>query len=424
MSDTTLLVVGSTVITSWGRDQIRRLSEQARRRGIRLIGADTPGNLEHALEEEFACVDDVVALDVHDPDACLDWAKTAAPAGLRGVMTIRELAVYPTAVIAEQLGLAGNSPDAVLRIRNKDLCRAKLRAAGFRQPLTALCRDVDDARVFMKEHGPGPWIVKPRDGLASIGVSLVRGEADLERAVARLSSSPPGALGSLSTKAPFLTETFVEGEEFSAEGVMVNGVARVLALTQKETTEGFIETGHRVPATLTPDQADAAGETVSAALREAGITRGIFHVEFWVDEAGIVVGELHDRPGGDYVHTLVEYSRPGLELYGTLVDDLLGRDPAPAPALSRSASAAFLICPPGRLRAVSGWDDLVSNPGVLTADLRIAPGDMVSPVTDSWGRHGVFVVGGDTPEEVDSLTGRLRAGVTFVVDQVSAGAQN
>jgi hypothetical protein len=417
MNDTTLLVVGNTVITSWGRDQIRRLSEQARRRGIRLIGADTPGNLEHALKEELACVDDVVPLDVHDPEACLDWAKSAAPAGLNAVLTIRELAVYPTAIIAEQLGLAGNAPDAVLRIRNKDLCRARLRAAGFRQPLTALCQDVDDARLFMKEHEPGPWIVKPRDGLASIGVSLVRGESDLEPAVARLSTSPPGALGALSTRAPFLIETFVAGDEFSAEGVMVNGVARVLALTQKETAEGFIETGHRVPATLRRAQADAARQTVAAALREAGITRGIFHVEFWVDEAGIVVGELHDRPGGDYIHTLVEYSCPGLELYGTLMDDLLGRDPGAAPAMSRSAAAAFLICPAGRLRAVSGWDDLVSNPGVLTADLRIAPGETVSPVTDSWGRHGVFVVGGETADEVDSLTGRLRAGVTFVVDQ-------
>jgi hypothetical protein len=213
MTDTTLLVVGNTVITSWGRDQIRRLSQQARRRGIRLIGADTPGNLEHAFKEELACVDEIVPLDVNDPQACLDWAKSAAPGGLSAVLTIRELAVYPTAIIAEHLGLAGNAPDAVLRIRNKDLCRARLRDAGFRQPVTALCRNADDARLFIKEHQPGPWIVKPRDGLASIGVSLVRGESDIEPALARLSASPPGAFGSPSSDAPFLTETFVAGED-------------------------------------------------------------------------------------------------------------------------------------------------------------------------------------------------------------------
>jgi predicted ATP-grasp superfamily ATP-dependent carboligase len=415
MTDTTLLIAGSTVITTWGRDQIRQLSRQARRRGVKLIGADSPQNLEHASLEELGQVDEILPLDVNDPQAALDWAKTSAPRGLSAVLTIRELAVYSTALIAEQLGLAGNSPEAVLRIRNKDLCRARLRDAGFTQPATALGRTAEDARLFMKQHGPGPWIIKPRDGLASLGVSLIEAESDVQPALTRLSMTPPGAFGSLSSSAPFLIETFVSGEEYSAEGVMVRGTARVLALTQKETGTGFIETGHRVPASLSSAHQQAAEEAVSSALREAGITRGIFHVEFWVNDDGIVIGELHDRPGGDYIHMLVEYSRPGLELYGTLVDDLLGHDPQSAPAMTRSAAAAFLICPPGELKAVSGWDELAGHPAVLTSDLSIAEGDNVPPVTDSWGRHGLFVIGGDSPDEVDALTTRLRAGVTFAV---------
>lgn len=414
MTETTLLIAGSTVITTWGRDQVRRLSEQARRRGVRLIGADSPQNLANASAGELAMVDEILPLDVNDPQACLDWAKSAAPAGLRAVLTIRELAVYSTALMAEELGLAGNAPEAVLRIRNKDLCRTRLREAGFSQPATALGLTADDARLFMKDHGPGPWIIKPRDGLASLGVSLIRGEDNIDPALARLAMAPPGAFGSLSSDSPFLIETFVEGAEYSAEGVMVGGTAQVLALTQKKDVD-FIETGHRVPASLSPADEEAATRAVTEALREAGITRGIFHVEFWVNDDGVVIGELHDRPGGDYIHLLVEYARPGLELYGMLVDDLLGRAPRQAPALSRAAAAEFLICPPGRLEAVSGWDELRSDPAVMTCDLSIAPGDTVAPVNDSWGRHGLFVVGGDSPEEVDSLTSRLRDSVAFTV---------
>jgi biotin carboxylase len=173
-----------------------------------------------------------------------------------------------------------------------------------------LSRSADDARLFMKAHEPGPWIIKPKDGLASLGVSLIRSENDVEQALAWLTMTPPGALGSISGDAPFLIETFVEGQESSAEGVMVNGTARVLAITQKETAAGFIETGHRVPATLNPAEERAATRAVTDALREAGITRGIFHVEFWAGSNGIVIGELHDRPGGDYIHLLVEYARP------------------------------------------------------------------------------------------------------------------
>src|SRR6266568_2945272 len=140
MADATVLVLGCTVITTWGRDQIRRLTEQAARRGIAVVGADTPANLRGALPEELALFDELVPLEVHDPDACRAWA--AGRSGIDAVVTIRELAVFAAAVTARELGLPGNDPAAVERIRNKDLARECLRQAGFAQPVTALCTDL------------------------------------------------------------------------------------------------------------------------------------------------------------------------------------------------------------------------------------------------------------------------------------------
>lgn len=410
MSDPRVLVVGNTVVTVWGRDQIRCLSEQARRRGITLIGADTPGNLSNASPEELARVDEVVALDVHDAQACRKWA--AGRRDIDAVLTIRELSVYATAMMAEELGVPGNDPEAVSRIRNKDLCRDRLRKAGFAQPVTALCETAADAEQFMACTQPGPWVVKPRDGLASIGVSRVESARDLPEALQRFGTPPP-ALGSLPSSPEFLIETFVEGEEYSAEGVMVGGVPHVLALTRKTLTEDFVEIRHVVPSGLDEASAACAQGAVAGALIAAGITRGIFHVEFWVTADGIVLGELHDRPGGDFIHTLVENHRPGVEFYGTLIDDLLGRPPEPVPAASRAAGAAFVLSPPGRLGAVRGWQELTQHPAVIAADLQLKAGDEVRPVTDSFGRHGVFVVAGDTIDEVDRLLTYLSASVVF-----------
>jgi phosphoribosylaminoimidazole carboxylase (NCAIR synthetase) len=412
MSESKLLIVGSTVITSWGRDQIRRLSEQARRRGVRLVGADTSDNLAGARAEELDRVDEIVALDVHDVTACRDWARSRPD--IDAVVTIRELAVYPAAVMARVLGAAGNDPAAVHRIRNKDLCRERLRAAGFPQPRTAICGGAQAARRFMRETAPGPWIVKPRDGLASIGVSRVEGDADLPAALANF-GSPPSAMGPLPQISDFLIETFVSGEEFSAEGFLRDGIPQVMALTRKDIAAGFIETGHRVPAGLDDATAAAASDAVAAALTEAGISRGIFHVEFWVTNDGIVLGELHDRPGGDFIHALVEQTRPGLEFYGAVVDDLLDLAPQPVPEPKGAAGAAFLLSPPGRLTAVRGWDELARHPAVLAADLQVTSGDTITPVTDSFGRHGVVVVGADTAEEVDRLLADLTKSVVFEV---------
>ncbi|WP_171163455.1 ATP-grasp domain-containing protein [Streptomyces sp. I05A-00742] len=410
MTEAMLLVLGSTALTPWGRDQIRRLCHQARRRGLALIGADTPENLRKATRDELARVDTVLPLDVHDADACRAWAATG-PA-VAAVVTIRELSVLPAAVIARELGIAGNDPEAVHRVRNKDLCRDRLREAGFPQPRTALCADAADAERFLRATGPGPWIVKPRDGLAGIGVSRVDGPDGLPAALAAF-GAPPAAMGALPASAGFLVETFVEGAEFSAEGVLVGGVPRVLALTRKGTGEGFVETSQRVPSGLDKATAEEAADAVARALTAVGVTRGVFHVEFWVTADGIVLGELHDRGGGDYIHALVEHTRPGLELYGTLIDDLLGRTPAPVPEAVGAARAEFPLAPPGRLRAVHGWDALSRHPSVLAAHLRVAPGDVIGPARDSYTRPAVFVAGAEDADAVDALVAELTAGVTF-----------
>ena len=414
MADATLLILGSTVITTWGRDQIRRLSEQARRRGVALIGADTAANLAGAFEEELARVDEVLELDVNDPQACRTWAAETRP-GIDAVLTIRELAVYSTALVARELGLAGNAPEVVERIRNKDLARQRLRDHGFVQPDVALCDDPAEAERFMREHPPGPWIVKPRDGLASIGVSLVTDPGELAEAVAKFGAPPP-AMGNLPASRSFLIETYVSGPEYSADGVMIGGVPRVLTLVRKEITDGFIEIGHHTPAGLDEATEAAARDAVAHAVTAVGITRGIFHVEFWVSEAGIVLGELHDRPGGDYIHALVEHTHPGFELYGALIDDLLGRPAQPIPPARGAAAVRFLLAPPGRLRAVSGWDELTRHPATLATDLWVSPGDTIAPVTDAFGRHGALVIKAPDAEQADELIAELSSRVRFEVE--------
>ncbi|MBW5420222.1 ATP-grasp domain-containing protein [Streptomyces sp. BG9H] len=419
MPEATLLVMGSTASTPWGRDQIRRLSTQARQRGLRLLGADTQDNLAAAGSEQPP-MDETVSLDVHDVRACRAWAADNR-GRIVAAATIRELSVLPTAWVARDLGLVGNDPEAVLRIRRKDECRQRLRQAGFPQPLTAECHDVREAERFLRETGTGPWVVKPRDGLAGIGVTVVNGSDDLAGAVAKFDTLP-AAMKPLGRPHSFLVETYVEGDEYSAEGVVTGGRPQVLALTRKGKGEGFVETSHRMPAGLDPATDAAAREAVERALTTVGITHGVFHVEFWVTASGIVLGELHDRGGGDFIHALVEHVRPGLTLYGMLLDDLLGRPPQPVPPATRAACAQFVLAPPGRLRSVHGWDEVAAHPSVIASHLQLAVGDTVPEAADSYTRPAVFVVGTDSPKDLDDLVSSLSARVVFeTVKQEGSG---
>ncbi|MFI9383083.1 ATP-grasp domain-containing protein [Kutzneria sp. NPDC052558] len=394
MADRTLLVLGCASVTPHGRDQMRRLSDQARRRGVHVLGADTAANLAKA--DLSGLVGESVAVDVHSPAAVREWAATRVDIG--AVLTFREMCVESVAAAAAVLGLAGNDPDVVRTVRTKDLCREALRAQGFHQPSCAVVADLAEAEAFLARTD-GPWVVKPRDGMGSVGVSLVDGVSAL-----------PAALELLPAGVPFLIETFVSGPEFSAEGLFVGGRPVVLALTAKTTGAGFVETGHRMPASV-----ESARAEVERAVTAVGLTHGVFHVEFWLDGTEIVLGEVHARPGGDFIHAMVEHVRPGLELYGALMDDLFGEPGFAAPEVRAAAGVEFLVLPEGSVLSVRGWDEVLADPAVIAADLSVRAGDVIGPVRGSADRHGVIVVGGADGPAVERTLRRLADSVSVEV---------
>lgn len=380
---------------------------QAAKRGLRVTVTNQEATLA-ATAAVSAAADAAYAVDFEDPLGSADWAGKAVADGehFDVILGVREMAQVATAEIAAALGLPGNPPDAVRRVRTKDLCRAALAAAGFRQPAVGLCQDAAEAAAFLAAT-TGPWVVKPRDAMGSEGVSRVDGPADLDRALALLPE--PGA---------FLVEQFVEGPEYSVEGVFLGGAPNVLAVTQKEKSEPpyFVELGHVLPAPLpAATTAEIAGE-VEAALTAFGLRYGLFHVELWQSPDGIVLGEVHVRNGGGWIHRMLAYAIPGLEMFGLVCDDALGL-PVPRPqAPSRGAATRFLTAPAGRVVDIEGWDRVCDHPAVIYAELTVAPGDFVQPLRSGEERLGAIVVGADTPLAAQALVRELAASVRFEIE--------
>lgn len=358
--------------------------------------------------------DAVSAVDHADPASAVAWARERVAAGERFdlVFGVREMAQVAVAEIASALGTAGNPPEAVRRVRTKDACRAALAAAGFPQPQVRLCAGLADAEEFLRASR-GPWVVKPRDAMGSEGVRKVTGSVDLRAAVAELPDP-----------AEFLVEQFVEGAEFSVEGVFLRGEPRILAVTAKEKAPPpyFVEIGHRLPADLAPTTRAEVEARVVAALRALELRFGLFHVELWLAPQGVVLGEVHVRIGGGWIHRMLPYVIPGLELYGLVYDDALGLAEPPPLTPVRAAASRYLTPPPGRLTAVEGWPAVVAHPAVLYAELAVTPGDVIRPLRNAEDRVGVVVVGAETPAQAGRLAAELADSVRFVVEPATDAA--
>ncbi|MFE9241212.1 ATP-grasp domain-containing protein [Streptomyces sp. NPDC007007] len=408
-----LLLIGGGGEMTLSVDVAVQAVEQARARGLRTHVTNRADTLA-ATPDVTAAADAATAVDFARPGDTADWAAGRAAEGERPALVfgVREMAQETVAATADALGLPGNPPAAVRRIRTKDACRAALAAAGFRQPAVRVCRDAAEARAFLAATA-GPWVVKPRDGADSAGVRKVTGPDDLPTALAGLPDR----------EAPFLVEEFVEGGEFSVEGVFVGGSPRVLAVTAKEKLPPpyFVEIGHVLPADISEETRRSVEETVTAALTALELRFGLFHVELWLTAEGIVLGEVHVRIGGGWIHRMLPHVRPGLELYGTVYDDALGLPvdlPATLPAPERAAAARYFAPPEGRVTAVTGWDAVRTHPAVLHAELRVGPGDVVPGFRSGGDRVGAVVVGAATPAEARELARELVASVRFTVEPV------
>ncbi|MFJ6610193.1 ATP-grasp domain-containing protein [Streptomyces sp. NPDC091289] len=408
-----LLLIGGGGEMTLSVDVAVQALEQARARGLRTHVTNRADTLA-ATPAVTAAADTATAVDFARPGDTADWAAGRAADGERPALVfgVREMAQEAVAATAHALELPGNPPAAVRRIRTKDACRAALAAAGFRQPAVRVCRDAAEARAFLAATA-GPWVVKPRDGADSAGVRKVTGPEDLSAALDQL---PDRA-------APFLVEEFVEGREFSVEGVFAGGGPRVLAVTAKEKLPPpyFVEIGHVLPADLPEDTRRDIEDTVTAALTALELRFGLFHVELWLTGEGIVLGEVHVRVGGGWIHRMLPHVRPGLELYGTVYDDALGLPvdlPERLPAPERAAAARYFAPPAGRVTAIDGWDAVRAHPAVLHAELRVGPGDVVRDFRSGGDRVGAVVVGSATPAEARELARELVASVRFTVEPV------
>jgi biotin carboxylase len=199
----------------------------------------------------------------------------------------------------------------------------------------------------------------------------------------------------------------------------------VLALTSKITTQEphFIEIGHTMPADLPVEIAQRARETVSAALLATGMRWGVFHVEFWLDQEHIVLGELHARSGGDNLHPMTELVT-GIDLYGVVLDQLAQKtvDPADWDLYQRGAAMRYVVVPPGRVTAISGLEDVNADPACVQAKLALRVGDESKPMTSSLDRHGFVFATGKTAREAGENAERLCRHIHVDVEPLTAGS--
>lgn len=247
-----------------------------------------------------------------------------------------------------------------------------------------------------------PVIVKPRDNSGSRGVKLCRSKEELAA-----SMSEAFEVSKLDT---VLVEEYIEGPEYSIEGLHYDGKAEVIQFTEKKTTEFpyNVELGHKQPANLTDEQKIAIREIVSMIGKALKFENCPSHTELKINERGIFVIETSPRLGGDYITSTLVPLSTGINMEDQLLHIALGEKvDTTTGRFDKATGVCFLNLPCGEVTAI---DDAIKEvetwPNVKEFSTTLIVGDEIHPITSSLNRYGQFIVQTDNREEVDQIVSK------------------
>ena len=232
-----------------------------------------------------------------------------------------DLATLTVNYVAEKLGLPGNSLECTKKSTNKYEMRKAFKEAGVATPGFEIVSSPEDIEKLSDMEYP--LIVKPTDRSGSRAITKIYKKEELEEAISKAIEN------SFEKKA--IVEEYIEGNEFSAEGITYNGEHKFLTITRKATTGAphFIETGHIEPAGLSKDMEEKIYNELTKALTALQITNSATHSEFKITPNGDVrIIEIGARMGGDCIGSDLVQISTGYDFIKMVIDVAMGNKPS------------------------------------------------------------------------------------------------
>ena len=197
-----------------------------------------------------------------------------------------------------------------MQLRRKDLMRLQLQQANIAIPQFHLLNSMKQLDHAMMAIG-FPAICKPIDAAGSVHVKLVKNKHEAILAVNNILQSK-NILWGHQLSPMVLLESYINGKEFSVEGVIQQGEVSFFSITEKFVSDQieFIEIGHIANAPIEPFLQKKIESYVQAVIKILGANFCPFHAEIRLDPHGQpVLMEIAARLAGDRIGELINLSR-------------------------------------------------------------------------------------------------------------------
>ena len=279
--------------------QTRSFEDAARQLGVQLVYVT---DRCHQLEDPWG--DQAIAVHFESPEvAAYTVMEALRGQDVGGILALGDRPAAAAAYAARGQGIRYNHPAAVEACRSKLRMKEVFRDAGLNVPwFRNLPIDPPPEPVLLGISYP--CVLKPLSLSASQGVVRADNREEFLAAAARvrrLLKSPE----ILATREPnldqMLVEGYIPGKEVAVEGLLRDGVLRILAMFDKpDPLEGpyFEETIYVTPSRFPESVHHAIEKCARDAIRALGLSHGPVHAEFRINDDGVWPLEVAPRPIG------------------------------------------------------------------------------------------------------------------------------
>lgn len=367
--------------------------KKAKTKGLFVVNTSLESN---SPAFEFADICEIA--DVRDEIKNLEVAKKH---NINAVITEQcDLAVPTVAYIAEQLGLCGIGTDMAELFTNKYLMRMFCKEHGIDVPDFILCHSKSDVENFLSKHSK--IVIKPLSNASSRGVFTIQNKEDIDRYF-------DTSMG-FSKDNTILAEEFMEGIEFTVDGLKTKERHYSLAISQKRQYSkhaGNVATSLLFSKHNSNYDYSQLKSQNDVLVNKTNLKFGLTHAEYKYWNNRFVLIEIAARGGGNFIASKIVPYITGVDNYDLFLSEALEIDNFSCSDLyklinvnSNMVSLDFFEFMPGRVCEVYGLEEL-KKMNLIDYNLNFKSGDMIEHVNSDTSRHGYFISSAKTLSELD-----------------------
>ncbi len=356
----------------------------------------------------FEFADEGRVANVLDKEKNLEIAREYSPDAVLTEQT--DIAVPTVAYIAEKLGLKGIGIEVASRFTNKYLMREYASKAGISVPQYKLCYSVDEAAEFLQ--GNPVSIIKPIDSQSSRGIHIVRTREDIEK-------NFEDCVQYSNVEKAILIEEFIEGTEFTVDGVKTTSEYVVTAISEKDHYKYNPNVANRLLFTQRNDNYDydRLRKENADMIAAMGLPFGLTHTEYKYRDGKFYLIETAARGGGTKISSDIAKLVSGIDCNRLLINMLTGgSDEVIRDKHHECAVLGFFDFKPGRISAIKGLDEAMSMEGSHDIKLEVKIRDTLGEALNDRSRCGYYILFADSVKELQDRERRLKETVRVITE--------